>query len=258
MASLLERRTLPADPHVAEAARTHFMGSDRLSPVEQLEIYRRQFWLRHTASLLEDFPGLAGVLGQRDWERLVEDYLDEVAPTSWTLHDLGSRMPAHVERSDWLPEHRLCIDMAGLEWAYVEIFDAPESPAVRPEAFNPGPGDLRALKLEMSPALALLRVRYPVVSLQRRLVAGTPFMEVPPERPENLVVYRDPERGLATTTVADAAFELLCLLREGAPLVEACERTASGTATRGALETNAGEWFADFARHGWVVGVKAA
>src|SRR5690349_14811454 len=115
MASLPRRRALAADPRVAEAARTQFNGGDRLSPVEKLEIYRRQFWLRHTASLLKDFPGLAGVLGRRDWERLVEDYLDEVIPTSWTLRDLGSRMPAHVERSDWLPHHRLCIDMAGLE-----------------------------------------------------------------------------------------------------------------------------------------------
>jgi hypothetical protein len=149
--------------------------------------------------------------------------------------------------------------MAQLEWAYVEIFDAPEPPPLRAEAFALRPDDLRALTLEMSPALALLRVRYPVVSLQRRLVSGTPFLEIPPLRPENLVIYRDAERNIASSTVSNTVFELLRLLRCGAPLVEACERAAEGMSnSESGLEANAGEWFADFARHGWVVGVKAA
>jgi hypothetical protein len=259
MASVLrQRRALPGDPLTAETARLHFAGSDRLSPVEKLEIYRRQFWLRHTASLLEDFPGLAGVLGQTDWERLVESYLDEIAPTSWTLRDLGSLMPAHVERSTWLPHHGLCVDMSRLEWAYVEIFDAPEAPVLTPDALDLVHGDLTALKLDMNPAMALLRVSYPVTGLERRIRAGTTPLEVPSQRFENLVLYRDSKRQIASTAVGDAAFELLRLLREGVPLVEACERTAvavTGSATE--LEAHAGEWFVDFARHGWVVGVKA-
>ena len=68
MAELLRRRrALPRDAEVAERARLLIRGNDRLSPVEQLEIYREQFWLRHTASLLEDFPGLSGILGQEAW-----------------------------------------------------------------------------------------------------------------------------------------------------------------------------------------------
>ena len=95
MASKLrELRGLPKDEPTTALARRHFTGNDRLSPVEQLEVYRQQFWLRHTSALLEDFPGLSGILGQRDWERLTESYLGAHAPTSFTLRDLGAALPA--------------------------------------------------------------------------------------------------------------------------------------------------------------------
>ena len=261
MASMLrQRRALSGDPRTVDAARLHFTGSDGLSPVEKLEIYRRQFWLRHTASLLEDYPALAGLLGQSDWERLVESYLDEIAPTSWTLRDLGRFMPAHVERSAWLPHPLLSVDMARLEWASVEIFDAADAPSATPADFAVDTEELHALRLEMNPAMALLKVSYPVRTLQRRISAGKFPLEIPPREPENLVLYRTtPERKIESAVVSDAAFELLALLRDGVPLVAACERLAARAPdSAGKIEEHAGEWFADFARHGWVVGVKAA
>src|SRR5204862_1087507 len=110
MAVLLRRgRALTRDAGVVEAARLHIRGNDRLSPVEQLEIYREQFWLRHTASLLEDFPGLSGILGQADWERLVEAYLAETSLSSHSLRELGEALPAFVERSRSFSHHELCI-----------------------------------------------------------------------------------------------------------------------------------------------------
>src|SRR3954471_6965810 len=114
-------------------ATSNVSGNDRLSPVEQLEIYREQFWLRHTDSLVEDFPGLGGILGQADWEKLAEQYLREVPPDSYTLRDLGARLPELIERASWLPHQALCLDMARLELAYVDVFDAKDVAPVLPE-----------------------------------------------------------------------------------------------------------------------------
>jgi len=63
---LQSRRGLPQSEAVSREARGRLTGNDRLSPVEQLEIYREQFWLRHTASLVEDFPGIGGILDLLD------------------------------------------------------------------------------------------------------------------------------------------------------------------------------------------------
>src|SRR3954471_4079578 len=81
-------------------ATSNVTGNARLSPVEQLEIYREQFWLRHTASLVEDFPGVGGILGQAPWEQLVESYLEAMTPRAWTLRELGRGFAEHVARAE--------------------------------------------------------------------------------------------------------------------------------------------------------------
>ncbi|MEZ4229126.1 MAG: DNA-binding domain-containing protein [Polyangiaceae bacterium] len=170
MASKLrELRGLPKDEPTTALARRHFTGNDRLSPVEQLEVYRQQFWLRHTSALLEDFPGLSGILGQRDWERLTESYLGAHAPTSFTLRDLGAALPAHVASSDWLPNRELCADMARLEWAYVELFDSELLPSASPEKIAGVPEEAwNGARLALQPNLQFVSSRYPVAELRPR------------------------------------------------------------------------------------------
>ena len=90
MAELFRRRRdLGKDDEARAFADEHIAGNARVSPVEQLEIYREQFWLRHTGSLVEDFPGVGGVLGQNDWERLVEEYLLAHPPSTFSREAVG-------------------------------------------------------------------------------------------------------------------------------------------------------------------------
>lgn len=262
MAALLRhRRALPGDERLAAAAREHIAGNDRLTPVEQLEIYREQFWLRHTAALLEDFPGLSGILGQASWERLAEGYLEEVVPTSWTLRDLGARLPAHVERCDWLPHRDLCVDMARLEWAHVEVFDAEDVPRLTPARLEGLPDEAwLTARIVLGPALALVRVRHPVAELRRAIrAADGGAVPLPAPAPANLVVHRGDDLSLHDETVGDAAFELLVALGEGVPLAPACERTSRrvpGAAEE--LEREALRWFNEWAQRGWIVDVETA
>jgi hypothetical protein len=65
----------------------------QLPPVEWLEIHREQFWLRHTSSLVEDFPDVSGILGQDAWATLIECYLEAHPPRSCTLRYLGLHFP---------------------------------------------------------------------------------------------------------------------------------------------------------------------
>lgn len=259
MAALLQSKNdLTAqvtDPPIAH----HIAGNDRLSPAEQLEIYRVQFWLRHTASLVEDFPGVGGVLGQQDWQRLVEEYLTSRTPSSWTLRDLGAHLADHIARSSWLPHRALLVDMARLEWAYIEIFDAEEGGrldagrlAAVPEAA------WQNARIVLNPALRLLSVAYPVADLRRQLRSeDDPVIALPERHPQHLVVYRDQNGALFDKVVGDAEYALLDCLAQGLPLVAACEQAAEQSGQAAAsLVTHVGAWFADFARRGWVVDVR--
>jgi hypothetical protein len=253
---------LPRSEDVSREAADRLTGNDRLKPVEQLEIYRQQFWLRHTSSLVEDFPGVGGILGQAAWERLVEGYLKLRSPESWTLRELGRNFPAHVSASIALPHHALCSDMARLEWQFIELFDAADSrPLDLGKLATLPPAALETGQIVLNPALALLRVAYPVADLRQRLLAGrTPgaldSAPIPEPETQLLVLYRAEDRRLYHRPVGPEAFALLEGLGRRLSLVAACEyalETAPEHAER--LQRNVGAWFQDWARRGWIVDV---
>jgi hypothetical protein len=107
----------------------------KLSAFERLEVYNRQYWFRLFEALDTDYPALMKLVGEKHFRSLAEAYTTDFPSTSYTLRNLGS----HMER--WLTEHpqfagdhsQAAVDVARLEWSYVEAFDAAELPPVKPE-----------------------------------------------------------------------------------------------------------------------------
>jgi hypothetical protein len=259
MAGVLRSRTaLPKDPLLAQLARAHVTGNDRLSPVEQLEIYREQFWLRHTACLVEDFPGLAAIVSQSDWERLLERYLERYPPVSFSLRELGNRLPELVEQSEFLPRRELCADMARLEWSYVEVFDAADTPPLDAALLASIPDAAwQSAQIELAPALRLLALRHPVADLRRRIRSGTEPIELPEPEAHGLVVYRK-ERELYDQRLEPAAFALLSALDAGLPLGAACQQAIETWPEQSAeIGASVGVWFRRWAELGWIGRVRA-
>lgn len=232
-------------------ANEHIAGSMRLSPLEQLEIYREQFWLRHTGSLVEDFPGLGGILGQHDWERLIEAYLGAIAPDSYTLRDLGARLPGFIAEAAWLPHQALCFDMARLELAYIDVFDAPDVAPLAPERLALVPEDrLGDARLVVAPAVRLLSLDYPVADLRRRLQAESDEAVAIPEKfPQKVVIYRH-ELKLWDMPVSSVAFALLSALAGGEPLGFAAEHAAVSPDAELELANSIGAWLQEWTRKG--------
>jgi len=253
---LVRRRALHKDAEVTAQAAVHATGNERLLPVEQVDIYREQFWLRHTASLVEDFPGLGGILGQSEWERLAEEYLVAHPPDSHTLRDLGRHLPDFIRGSEWLPERELCEDMARLEWAYVEAFDAADARPLDPAKLSSIPEEAwQNARVLLDPALRLLRVRYPVAELRKKLRDSPEPVPIPGPSAAALVVYRR-ERSLYWEAAGDGAFALLEGLRDGLSLVQACEKAIERHPAQSAvIEASIGDWFQDWGRRGWIVDV---
>jgi hypothetical protein len=254
--SFLERRRdLTKDTEACAFADAHIVGNARVSPAEQLEIYREQYWLRHTGSLVEDFPGVSGVLGQSDWERLVEEYLLAHPPVTFSLRELGQNLPDFAESRDWLPHRELVADMARLEWAYVEVFDAPEARPIEPEKLAQVPEDAwEGVRLVLNPALRLLRVSYPVLELRKRLLVATDeSISLPEPESHHLAICR---RNLAIEHEAldPGAFTLLSKLSRSVPLGRACESTAHELElTPEAIARELETWFATFTSRGYVL-----
>jgi hypothetical protein len=252
----------------ATIAQGYIKPNDRLSSFDRLEIYNRQYWFRVITAVAEDFPALNAVLGSEVFDELVLAYLRENPSTSFTLRNLGSRLP------EWLqyhPEftsgnHDLAMDIARLEWAYVEAFDRASVPPVNGGDFAGFDGET---KLRLQPHLQLLDLKYPVDELvlavhretgpsdimsnaisERRQTSEAVLPEMTREdvylavhRYDNSVYYRRIDR---------ETFQLLSSLQSGSALGDALEAAfEGGTYTAEDQTAKIQECFAHAAELGW-------
>jgi len=234
-------------------ASEHFLASARLSAAERVDIYREQFWLRHEESLREDFPGTMALLGPQ-WDELVRGYLQEFPPITPSLRELGFQLPDYLKNQGSIEPSVL--DMARLERAYLEVFDAPDEPPLDPASVGAlSPEQWPLVEMGISGALRLLELGSQAADLRRKLRAGTLIELAERVEPVYLVVYRR-ELGLWDKEISRTAHELLRRLASGQALGAACETTAEQMpeATR-ELDTQLGAWFADWARLGWITRV---
>jgi hypothetical protein len=162
---------------MSELAESYVRPNDRLTSFERLEIYNRQYWFRVIGAVSEDFPALAAVLGSKRFDSLVLAYLKENPSTSFTLRNLGARLPRWLEgHPEFAPRrHALMLDVARLEWAYVEAFDSLAVAPLTQEDF----ADIGAdSKLHLQPHLQLLDLRYPVDELVLAVHKETPPSDI--------------------------------------------------------------------------------
>lgn len=265
---------LPEEGELSTASlRALVKPNDRLSCEERIELYARQYWFRLIDSFREDFPGVAALVGSDVFHDLTLDYLEAHPSRTYTLRCLGRDFPLFVERGAASvpgPLRSVVLDMARLEWAKMEVFDAAELPALTPdEALE---GDILTLPIGLQPHLRLLRLEHPVddwlVRLRREewraeasnaVAADGPQadagdaraaerMEPPGRRTTRVVVHRHDEM-VFFKRQAPEAFHLLEAFARGRPLGDALETLVPSSSRslewwRGKLRTLFAEWTA--------------
>jgi hypothetical protein len=253
---------------MGELAESYIKPNSLLSSFERLEIYNRQYWFRVIAAVSEDFPALQMVLGQEKFDLLVLTYLRENPSTSFSLRNLGTRLPAWLASHPELasPQHALAVDVARLEWAYIEAFDGASLVPIGWEDFA-GLGEDSRLSLQ--PHLQLLDLQYPVDEIVLAVRKLTPEIDIV----SNAVRARPQVSGIALAKVSRSSvylavhrfedsvyysrinreeFLLLARLRDGDSIAIAIERGFEGSKL--ALELQAAriqDCFAHAAELGW-------
>ena len=242
-----------ASPALALEAGAIARGSAGLSPAEQVAIYREQFFLRHLGALADDYEGLRAMLGEERFEALGRAYLRAHPPRSHALRDLGAALPAFLAEPAALVaegERGALIDMARLEWALVESFDAADLAPLDPAALAGASAEaFDGARLRFDPALRLLALGGPV---HARL--SEPGAPLPAPRPTFLVVWRDEAFALRWREVEPLAFRVMQALGEGLTLSEALDGVASGLpdAEVDRMAAAVGGWFRDWVESGFV------
>jgi len=263
------RPIAPDGRPMSEVAATFIAPNSQLSAFERLEIYNRQYWYRVLSALAEDFPALRAVVGSAAFDALSIAYLTAHPSRSFTLRNLGSQL------AEWLASdpafagrrHRLAVDVARIEWAFVESFDSADRDPLTLEQIAIIDASSR---LALQPHLQLIALDYPaddlVLALHNRekrqtSEAGMKHDEIPGE-PVRLTKLRRRPTFLASHRVDFSVyyrrlqreeFLTLAAIRQGLPLVEALE---AGFADSRILESRRPrqirEWFANWAELGWI------
>jgi hypothetical protein len=264
------QQTAPDGKSMRAYASRFIKPNDRLTSFERLEIYNRQYWFRLLSSMIEDFPGLRAVLGDKRFEAMSKAYLVDCPSQSFTLRNLGARLEGWLRRHPkWAgPKQALAVDIARLEWADIDVFDGKAEPALRPEDLNAAAG--AKLKLKLQPYLRLLDLRYPVDDLLLEVrkededtdFASNAFQEkhkrkrvqaVAKLKPANifLVVHRMDD-SVYFRRIEREEFIILSALRDGKALGKAIE--SAFAKSRLPAEERAASvqlWFQNWAALGW-------
>jgi hypothetical protein len=249
-----------ASPLVDEGARTALAtqiaaGNGRLSPAEQVDIYREQYLLRHRDVLREDFLTLEHALGAARFGELASDYFLAFPPRSSSLRDLGADLPGFVARAAPWAADPLLADLARIEWAFVEAFDAPNAQPLDLAAVSAVAEDAwPSARLVLQPSVRRVSLRYPAHEVRVAVRSGgaSAVFVRPDPAPSYVVVFRGAER-LQSLAIDAEAYALLDELARGTALGDACERvaTASG-ASSASFEEKVGAWFQEWTALGWL------
>lgn len=239
-------RTASAD--FARTAHAHIRPSAALAPVERLELYHRQYWYRLLDSLAEDFPALRRVLGERHFWRLAEAYLEATPSRSYTLRHLGDRLADFLETNPRLAgQHAVhAIELARLEYALCEAFEAAELPPVPPDLLGEGP-------LGLQPHLKLLALRTPADELWRHdppAIRPDDFPGRPAAAPAFFVAVFRLQFQLHLERLEPAAFQLLRAIAAAGALDEAFRLARISSDPHSLMRVRG--WFHHWTGQGWL------
>ncbi len=105
------------------------LPSAMLDPVARVGIYQGMYLLRMEEALASDYPAVQHLVGPRVFRRLVSGYVQRHPSRSYTLNRLGDHFPDFLARAS-VRRREAVADLARLELAVTEAFDAPETEAL--------------------------------------------------------------------------------------------------------------------------------
>ncbi len=223
-----------------EHAATIATGNSRISPLAQIEIYRDQFWWRHIGCLADDYPTLRALVGPAAFDELCARYLKAYPTQGFLLRDLGKDLAAFLETES----DRLLVDVARVEWAFVDAFDAADLPKLDPQSIDGVSEDLWPhARITLHPSIVLLDLQFPADDVRVAQRTGKPVTR-PEPAPRCIAVYRR-DLLLYAEPLERSAFSVLCAIAAQNTLSEAC-------ASAGDAEEKIGAWFSRWASLGWI------
>lgn len=235
-------------PGAARELESVVLPSKKLSSAERLGIYAHMYYARLVEVMEAEYPTLPQVLGAEAFDAACRRYIAKHPSRARTLGSFSARFPEFLAKT--LPRDSrsaLAVDVARIERAMEDVFDAPRAEPMAAEQFAAiGAADWDRTRLPVTPAIRMLELRYPANEFMNAVRRGE-RPRIPRARATHVIVFR---RGLQVMRRDQEReqFKLLAALVAGKPLgaaVRAAIRGRGANAER--VAKRLGRWFEEWA-----------
>ncbi|MBI2381466.1 MAG: putative DNA-binding domain-containing protein [Gammaproteobacteria bacterium] len=189
----------------------------------RLAVYAHAYRARLAGVLHKDFPALAAALGA-EADAVFSAYVATHPSTSFTLRDFGARLPAFLAQPENVKAWPWAAELAAFEWAFCEVFDAPEAPILgEAEIAVLPPAAWASLSFALHPALWRVESEFNVLALWKAWKAGEALPEARrlPEAQAS-VVWRNAERVCQYRSLESDEAAAFAQLARGGGFPEVC------------------------------------
>jgi hypothetical protein len=215
----------PSGRPMSEEAAELICPSQKLKPDQRIEIYNQQYWWRLLSILHKNFPALTRLFGYTDFNQSIGiPFLLAHPPTDWSLAKLGNPLV------DWLKKHYTAADQplvlhtAELDWAYQEVFFAPQPLSLFVEI------DLISKQLMLQKHVRLFKLPFHLFSFRDALLekdvefwTEADFPSLPKGHIYFFVLYRNEQNTVCYREIQEGEWTLLNNISNGLTLQESCD-----------------------------------
>ncbi|MBI3301226.1 MAG: putative DNA-binding domain-containing protein [Deltaproteobacteria bacterium] len=202
-------------------------GRGQLGPEERIDIYAQMYCARLLDVLREDFPRVAAILGCERFGEVARAYLARHPSTHPSLRCLGCHFMTFLDTRPEIVSLPFLSDLARLEWARLEVFDAPDAEPLRMEHLQSiAPHEWPDLRFHLIPAFQVLHSAWPIHRIWTAAEEETPDHERLRSEETVVRVWRD---GFAVYHASMDATEQIALdgVRAGESFAAICATVES-------------------------------
>ncbi len=210
----------PGRDSIAPAFVRLVSGCDDSERKTRIRVYSDAYFLRLRDILREDFPRVAALLGPEQFDEVVKGYIQVFPSRWWSVRHLGGFLAEFLRHRKDSPE---CLaDLAELEWARVEVFDAPDAKSVTIDDLISVPAAAwPTQRFSPIPAIQPLRAHYPV----HQLWSGSKSLDLSAAE-TSLRVWRKNDCEVVHAPMDDRESAALDKMIPGEPFAAICETFA--------------------------------
>ncbi len=155
------------------AINAHVVGTQRVPAEVRLAIYSNAYASRLIESLKANYPAIAKLLGERDFQELATEYVAAHDSRFFSIRYYGHAL-AHFLCSDarYRPVPFLA-DLARWEWTMNDVFDSADAEPLEVKALaHKSPGDWASMRFTFHPSVRTLALHWNAPQVWKALVNG--------------------------------------------------------------------------------------